>query len=196
MNRVSLTLLGAFAALMALPVCAASDANSAAFAEVLGLLAARHHGHVAFTEVHRFGMLRRPLTSSGELFYDAPDHLEKRTLAPRAETLLLDHGVLTAQRGRRKHVLVLADYPQIVPFVESIRATLAGDRAGLERYFRCSFAGTAAHWTLELSPADATLARSVRSIRIEGERDAIHTVQIHETDGDTAEMTLGAALNP
>ncbi len=30
-----------------------------------------------------------PIESSGELRYDAPDRLEKRTLKPRAETLVL-----------------------------------------------------------------------------------------------------------
>jgi len=117
-------------------------------------------------------MLERPLQCSGELFYQAPDHLEKRTLQPRPETLVLDHGVLTARRGQRTHVLSLRDYPQIVPFVESIRATLAGDGAALERYFHVSFAGTLERWTLELVPAEATVARSVQLIRIAGERDS------------------------
>src|SRR2546429_7311569 len=34
--------------------------------------------------------LFRSLESSGELLYDAPDRLEKRTLNPRAETLVLE----------------------------------------------------------------------------------------------------------
>src|SRR6266480_3270593 len=80
---------------------------------------------------HPPAMLERPLESSGELVYEAPDHLEERTLAPRVETLVLDHGVLTARRGSRSTTLPLREYPQVAPFVESIRATLAGDRAVL-----------------------------------------------------------------
>jgi hypothetical protein len=160
------------------------------------MLASHRHGHATFTEVHRIGLLKRPLQSSGELIYDAPDHLEKRTLEPRPETLLLDHGVLTVQRGHHQHVLALADYPQVVPFVESIRATLAGDRPALEHYFTPTFSGTPAQWTLDLTPSDATLARTVRSIRMVGERDAIHTVEIRQSDGDTALMTIGPAANP
>ena len=34
-------------------------------------------------------MLKEPLHSSGELLYEAPDRLEKRTLKPRPEVLLL-----------------------------------------------------------------------------------------------------------
>ena len=139
-------------------------------------------------------MLERPLRSSGELLYEAPDHLEKRTLEPRRETLILEHGVLTAQRGHRTHVLRLRDYPQVVPFVESIRATLAGDRAALEHYFHVQFSGDLGHWTLELVPIDATVARTVRDIRISGEREAIRSVEIRQSDGDRSLLTIGAEV--
>ena len=167
-----------------------------AYGQLLALLAARRDGHVAFSEVQHLAMLERPLESSGELFYQAPDRLEKRTLQPRPETLLLDHGVLTARRGQRTHVLSLRDYPQVIPFVESIRATLAGDDAALERYFDVRFAGTLEHWTLELVPAEATVARRVQLIRIAGERDSIRTVEIRQTDGDASVLTLSPVSSP
>jgi hypothetical protein len=183
--------LGAGAA--AAPPSAPADE---AFTQLLELLAARRHGHVTFTEVHRLALLDAPLESSGELLYDAPDRLEKRTLEPRPEDLLLDHGVLTAQRGRHRHTLTLREYPQLIPYVESIRATLAGDRASLERYFHVQFSGTLDHWTLELTPADPQLARTVEHIRIAGEREAIRTVEVRETAGDTSLLTIGPAVSP
>jgi hypothetical protein len=175
---------------------AAEPAATPALTQVLELLAARRHGHVSFTEVHKLAMLDRPLTSTGELWYEAPDRLEKRTLQPRPETLLLEHGVLTAQRGHHSYVLSLREYPQVVPFVESIRATLAGDRAALERFFTLQFTGTVGEWTLTLLPTDPTVARTVRQIRIEGARDAIHTVEITATDGDASVLTIGPELSP
>lgn len=177
-------------------VTAQVDAPHDGFSELLGLLAARRHGRVSFTEVHEMAMLERPLRSSGELLYEAPDHLEKRTLEPRRETLILEHGVLTAQRGHRTHVLRLRDYPQVVPFVESIRATLAGDRAALEHYFHVQFSGDLGHWALELVPIDATVARTVREIRISGEREAIRSVEIRQSDGDRSLLTIGAEVLP
>src|SRR5207244_5667721 len=123
-------------------------------------------GPVRFEEVHQIALLERPLESSGELVYEAPDHLEQRTLAPRVETLVLDHGVLTARRGSRTTTLPLREYPQVAPFVESMRATLAGDRAALAPLFRVGFTGDLAHWTLRLTPADSTLARAVPDIPI------------------------------
>jgi Outer membrane lipoprotein carrier protein LolA-like len=183
-------------ALAAACTAAAQTTAPPAFDELLQLLAARRHGHVTFTEVQELAMLDRPLQSSGELLYDAPDRLEKRTLKPRAQTLVLEHGVLTARRGHRTYVMELRDYPQVVPFVESIRATLAGDRAALERFFRVQFDGTLAHWTLLLVPVDATLAGAVKDIRIEGERDVIRTVQIRQSDGDRSLLSIGPEVPP
>jgi hypothetical protein len=186
---------GALALLLLGPPALAAPAGDS-LDQLLALLATRRHGHVSFTEVHELAMLKHPLHSSGELLYQAPDHLEKRTLEPKPETLVLDHGLLSARRGRRTHVLALRDYPQVVPFVESIRATLAGDRAALERYFQVQFAGDLGHWTLDLIPVDATAARTVSDIRIAGERATIRTVAIRQKDGDRSLLTLGPELPP
>jgi hypothetical protein len=196
--RLQRPCVGVLITLALAAACAAAAQTTAppAFDELLQLLAARRHGHVTFTEVQQLAMLDRPLESSGELLYDAPDRLEKRTLKPKAQTLILEHGVLTARRGHRTHVMELRDYPQVVPFVESIRATLAGDRAALERYFRVQFDGTLAHWTLLLVPVDATLAGAVKDIRIEGERDVVRTVEIRQRDGDRSLLSIGPEVPP
>jgi hypothetical protein len=164
--------------------------------ELMQLLAQRRHSHVGFTEVQQLAMLDQPLHSSGELFYDAPDRLEKRTLEPKPEDLVLDHGTLIMQRGNRRRTLSLRDYPQAAPFVESIRATLAGDRPALEQYFAPQLSGTLAGWALELTPRDATVRRSVERIRISGERDAIRTVEIRQRDGDVSLLSIGPELHP
>lgn len=158
---------------------------------LMGLLAQRKHGHVTFVEEHFLGVLDRPVESSGELLYDAPERLEKRTLKPKPESLVLQNGVITAHRGRHTYVLNLSDYPQIVPLIDSIRATLAGDRAALERIFRVTLDGGLEHWTLLLVPSDATVAKTVKEIRIEGARDAIHSVEIQQADGDRSLLTIG-----
>jgi hypothetical protein len=175
---------------------AGSTGDPAVFEELLKLLAERRHGRVAFTEVQQLSILDQPLYSSGELRYDAPDRLEKRTLEPRAEDLLLENGILTVERNHRRHSVPLRDFPQAVPFVESLRATLAGDRAALERYFTVHFSGNLDRWTLELTPADATLRRSVRRIQIAGEHDRVRTVAIDQSDGDSSTLTIGSDLTP
>ena len=158
---------------------------------LMTLLAQRKHGHVSFVEQKFIALLDRPVESSGELLYEAPDHLEKRTLKPRPESLVLEGGIVSVQRGRRHYELDLKQYPQVVPFIESIRATLAGDRAALERVFTVDFAGSFERWRLELVPRNAQLAKTMREIHIEGQKDLIHSVEIREADGDRSLLTIG-----
>jgi outer membrane lipoprotein-sorting protein len=159
--------------------------------QLMSALAQRKHGHVTFVEKKYLALLDRPVESSGELLYDAPDRLEKRTLKPKPESLVLEGGTVSAQRGRRHYVLELKQYPQVVPFIESIRATLAGDRAALEQVFKVDFTGSFEHWTLGLVPRDTKLAQTVKEIHIEGEKDVIHSVEIREADGDRSLLTIG-----
>jgi hypothetical protein len=159
---------------------------------IMSALAQRKHGHVTFVEKKSIALLDRPIESSGELLYDAPDRLEKKTLKPRPESLVLEGGVISAQRGRHHYVLDVKQYPQVMPFIESIRATLAGDRAALERSFKVEIVGNFDEWTLVLRPLDSKLTRTVKEIHIEGEKDLIRLVEIREADGDRSLLTIGA----
>jgi hypothetical protein len=188
----------AFTVLLALSASAAGAQPTTAtdFGQLMALFRARQRSHVTFTETHEMAMLKQPLTSSGELRYEAPARLEKRTLTPRPETLILDGDVLTARRGKHEHQLELAAYPQAVPFVESMRATLAGDAAALERYFNVQFSGGLTDWKLRLTPRDAALAQSVAEVTLSGEQAAIHTVEIRERDGDRSLISVGPEIPP
>jgi hypothetical protein len=187
---------GHFALALTLLVTLRATAADNDLDRLMALLAERTRGHVSFVEQNYLAVLDRPVEASGELLYERPDRLEKRTLAPRPASLMLEKGDLTIQSGRRKRVLALHDYPQIAPFIESIRATLAGDRAALEQVFQLGFEGSLARWTLSLVPLDAKLKAVVREIRIEGARDELHTVTILQTDGDRSVMTIGSSIPP
>jgi len=175
---------------------AAPDATQPALDELMRLLAARKHGRVSFTEVQVLAVLKRPLLSSGELSYDAPDWLEKRTIQPKPETLVLAGKVLTIRRGEHTRTLELAQYPQVAPWVESIRATLAGDRGALERYFHLDFTGTLAHWNLLLVPTARAPGDTIAEIRITGAGAALRTFEIRQTDGDHSILSVGPELPP
>jgi hypothetical protein len=163
---------------------------------VLAQLALRQHGHVEFIEQHFLRVLDRPTESSGDMRYDAPDRLEKRTLLPRQETLLLAGGILTIDKGKMHRVVDLHAYPQVQPFIESIRATLAGDRAGLEKLFTLEFSGELAKWTLTLLPKDPKVRHTVAQVRIDGAQDQLSKVEIRQPDGDRSVLTLRPSPAP
>ena len=192
---LALILFGVFFSSGAAPLRAAPAAFSD-LDEVMGLLAMRQHGRVEFIEQHFLAVLNHPIESSGELRYDAPDRLEKRTLKPRAETLVLTGGILTVERAHSRRTMDLHAYPQVLPFVESIRATLAGDRSALERMFHVEFAGSVQRWSLTLVPLESQVKQSVAQVRIEGIRDQLLKVEIRQPDGDRSLMTLRPSTLP
>lgn len=150
-------------------------------------------GRATFVETKYLAMLDRPLQSSGELVYRAPDHLEKRTLKPRPETLVIDGDTLAIERGSRKLSVQLQEYPELAGFLDSIRGTLAGDRKALERTFKLKLEGSAERWQLSLSPLDAKMATTIHLIRIAGSRDNVRSIEIIQTDGDRSVMTVTRA---
>ena len=190
-------LLVALAAPLAAQLAAApSSPGPDALDALMHELAARPSGHVTFIEVQHLAVLDRPLESSGELLYEAPDRLEKRILKPRPETLVLAHGVLSATRGKHTRTVELAAWPQVAPLLESLRATLSGDRATLERIFSVGLEGDAMRWTLELTPRDPEAARAVTRVIIRGESASLRTVEILLADGDRSLLTIGPEVAP
>jgi outer membrane lipoprotein-sorting protein len=164
--------------------------------QLMRSLAQTQSDHASFVEKKFIAMLDKPVESSGELFYTAPDHLEKRTLKPKAESMTVDADTLVIERGRQKHRLPLQDYPELAAFIDSIRGTLAGDRKALERNYRLSLDGTAEHWTLQLLPTDEKMQAVVKRIRIAGMRDAVRSVEITQTDGDSSLMLIEKLATP
>lgn len=146
--------------------------------------------HASFIEKKSIAMLDKPVESTGELLYIAPDHLEKRTLKPRAESMTVDGSTLLIERGRQKHRLQLSDYPELAAFIDSIRGTLAGDRRALERHYKLSLEGTAAHWTLQLLPVNEKMQAVVKIIRISGAENTVRSIEITQRDGDSSLMLI------
>jgi hypothetical protein len=169
------------------PAAAPADATLA-LAQLLAVLAQRHDAQAHFRQTQHLAVLTRALVSEGTLIYRAPDYLEQRVSRPRQEDFILEHGQLTAQLGRHRRTVALADYPQLSPLLDSVRATLAGDQAALEQLFMAQLQGTLAHWQLTLTPRSPQLA--VRSIVLRGAHAQILQVHITQTNGDEADMRI------
>lgn len=159
---------------------------------LMSVLAQRKQGTVPYVEEDYLAILDRPVKSSGVLVYEAPDRLEKRTLEPRKESLVLQGDRLTVERGRRTYRAQVSAYPQVAALVDAIRDTLAGNEQALEKVFKVTLTGTLEDWRLELVPLDESAAHEVRGVEIEGARDRIGSVEILQADGDRSVMTLGA----
>ena len=182
------------AVLMLTPM--SSHASEWNIEQLMHSLAQTRSSHASFVEKKTIAILNKPVESSGELFYSAPDHLEKRTIKPKVESMILDHDTLVIERGRQKHRLQLQSYPELAVFIDSIRGTLAGDRKALEYNYRLSLDGSAENWTLLLVPINEKMQAMVQRISIIGKRDALRSIEITQSDGDSSLMLIEQQTTP
>ncbi|SBT07781.1 conserved exported hypothetical protein [Candidatus Accumulibacter aalborgensis] len=166
---------------LAIPALAAWD-----LPQLMDELAGAGGGRVRFVETRYLALLDKPLVSTGEMRFTAPDRLEKQTLTPRPETLLLDKDRLTIARDRQKLAVDLASQPEALAFVDSIRGALTGNRQALEKHYALHLAGSREHWTLTLLPSAPAIAAIVQKITLTGQRNSIRSIEYLQTDGDRA----------
>jgi hypothetical protein len=159
-------------------------------------LAQTRSARASFVERKTVRILEHPLVASGELRYEAPDRLEKRTLRPQPELLRLEGASLTVERAGRSASLDLRSHPEVGAFLESIRGTLAGDLAALQRVYRLSLEGTEASWALTLVPLEPEMRALVERIRIAGRRADISVIEILLANGDSSLMSVQRLAPP
>jgi hypothetical protein len=180
----------ASAALALLWVLGAYAAEPWTLERLLAGFAAQRESRASFVEKKIVQVLERPLVSSGELSFEAPDRLEKKTLRPRPELLRLEGDALTLERGGERLRLDLRSFPEVAAFVQSIRGTLAGDREALERIYRLRLEGAASSWALTLTPRESGMAALVESVRIAGRRADVSVIEIRYASGDRTLMSV------
>tara|TARA_R110002050_G_scaffold1244_4_gene8657 strand:- start:90368 stop:91009 length:642 start_codon:yes stop_codon:yes gene_type:complete len=171
-------------------------------------LAQVRSSHAYFVEKKSIAMLTAPLESSGELIYIAPDHLEKRTIKPKSESMVLDDDTLLIelstqqnspignQTNSQNYRLQLQSYPEIAVFIDSIRGTLAGDLTALQQHYQLKLAGNTNNWILSLSPTNEKMRATVKIITISGKHDTISRIDIKQVDGDSSLMLIEQQLTP
>lgn len=143
-----------------------------------------------FVERKFIALLDKPVESSGELSFTAPDRMEMRTLLPKKQSLLLEGNSLTMEQDGRQRTVNLQSYPEVAAFIEGIRGTLSGDREALERVYKVHLLGTAARWQLLLEPRDASMIRIISRIRIGGSQSDVTLITYDHADGDRSEMRI------
>ncbi len=172
-------------ALLTMPALAAFDVG-----ELMGDLARHRGGRAKFVEKKYIALLDKPLVSTGEMTYSAPGRLEKRTLTPKPETVVLDGEVLSIERDKQKLTINLSIQPEALAFIDSIRGTLTGNRAALERNYFLHLAGGSDKWTLTLLPSEPKIAALVQRITVSGAHGQVRSIEYLQADGDRSLLTI------
>ena len=107
---------------------AAAEQGAWSMAQLMQSLSQVKAASSRFVERKTLHMLSEPLIASGTLRYVAPDEVEKLTLSPERERLVVKGDSLTFEGGSggQSRIMSLAANPEIAAIVEGIRATLAG----------------------------------------------------------------------
>ena len=154
-------------------------------------LAAIPERRCLFREEKHLAALDRPLLSEGRLVYLRPSHLEKTTIAPEPESVLVDGDRLQLSAGGEPAQTVsLSARPEIAALVDAVRGTLSGDATTLEHRYRVRATGSLSGWRLVLVPVDIAVAKLVHAIVIEGVFTHIATFRTESPNGDVAIMSI------
>lgn len=145
-----------------------------------------------FVETRHLAMLTRPLELKGSLSYERPNRLSKHVESPFDETLTVDGDALSLVNRTKgeQRFLSLKEQPALRALVESIRATLAGDGAQLEKHYRIRFSGSRDAWRLQLVPRATQLRGYIESITLSGAGARIQRIEALEGAGDRSVMTI------
>jgi outer membrane lipoprotein-sorting protein len=170
---------------IALPASAAFDVG-----QLMNELAKHKGGKAKFVEKKYISLLDKPIVTTGEMTYTAPDRLEKRTLTPKVETLLLDKEMLSIEREKQKLSINLANQPEALAFVDSIRGTLSGNRAALEKNYALYLSGNSDKWVLTLLPSEQKIAALVLRITVSGSKNQVRSIEYLQADGDRSLLTI------
>lgn len=170
----------------------ASSAAHAAYSidQLMADLAENPGGRASFVEKQYVALLDKPVQSSGEMVYNPPDRLEKHTLLPKPESMVLDKDTVSLERNKRRMSINLSSRPEARAFVESIRSTLSGNRQALEAYYRLELKGESPDWTLTLLPSDASISALMQRITISGSQKQVRHIEYLQADGDRSELAI------
>jgi outer membrane lipoprotein-sorting protein len=158
--------------------------------QLMADLAQNRGGRARFVEKQFVALLDKPVTSSGEMVYSPPDRLEKHTLLPKVETMVLDKETLILERDKRRMSINLSSRPEAQAFVESIRSTLSGNRPALEAHYKLDIKGEGTDWTLTLLPTEPAIAALMQRITVSGGHKQVRRIEYLLADGDRSELAI------
>lgn len=162
------------------------------FAALMREMAQVESSRARFVETRQIALLTQPLELKGSLSYERPHRLAKHVQSPVDELLSVDGDALTVLNRTKgeQRVLSLREQPAAGALVASVRATLAGDGAELERHYKSELSGTRGAWRLRLVPRNARVARHVQEIVLSGAQARLERIESVETSGDRSTMTI------
>jgi len=146
----------------------------------------------SFKQNKRIAQLPLPLLSQGRFHYTKATGLIWSLQTPIEKKIIID-----AQPNAELMSLAGIDAPQAIQkggnsarlTSEIFLGVLAGELTQLEQYFEITSAGDLTHWSILLTPRNASIAGYISNIKIDG-AETTESIEIYEGNGDVTRIEL------
>lgn len=165
--------------------------------EPLVRILASHKGFgfiTTFTEEKRMTVLRKPLTSSGQLIFIPTYGLYRQLQKPFGQELLITpEAIHRRNAGDRTKAVALDALPGAKAFVGAFLALFSGSWDALHTHFEVYFSQNESQWQLGLKPTHDAMAKTISCLVLEGKQTHLNALWVQETSGD---VTYDHFLDP
>ena len=177
--------------------------NSWTTKQLLHQLSEVSFAKISFVETKHSMFLTTDLVIEGNIEYRSPDYLEKNTLSPTPEKIVIDGDSMIVEKitegGKnntilRKNRYSIRSHPSLKATVGGILPVLAGNYGMLNENYEMVIDGLREGWTLKLVPKLTEILDYIGEINLSGKDAYILEYVIIQADGDESVMKLSYEL--
>ena len=143
-----------------------------------------------FTEEKKLLLLRKPLVSSGTVYYEPSAKLARHVAKPRSNVMVLRDGKIIMKDGKGSRVIDTKSHPAIQALVGGFLYLLGGDASSLSSTYDVKFTSSEKGWSLNLEPKGAKLRKLIQRITLSGKGIVVSRMILVEGNGDTSTSTF------
>ncbi len=157
------------------------------------------HAKLVFRETRSSAFLVTDLVTTGSIEYRQPDYIEKNTVSPIAEKIVVNGNYVSIEKvvhQRKGEDVVqvqkypIQSHPVLATAVTNLRAMLGGDTSRIRKDFEIKLDGSRADWQLKLTPTNPEILQYFDRIILHGRDARIQKVVSILSDGDQSMLDL------
>ena len=157
------------------------------------------HAKLDFRETRNSAFIVTDLVTEGNIEYRQPDYIEKNTVSPIVERIVIDGDSMSIEKAvhsRKGDDMVqiqkypVQSHPVLAVAVASLRAMLGGNVVRIRKDFEIKLEGSRADWQLNLTPTNPEILKYFDQIVLYGNDARIQKVVSIQTDGDQSMLEL------
>ncbi|GAB7127062.1 outer membrane lipoprotein carrier protein LolA [Silvimonas sp. JCM 19000] len=143
-----------------------------------------------FTQLRQLNGVKKPLTSTGSFLVDKQKGVIWQAQKPFPSTLRVTRGEIVQRNGDQVMMKLSADKEPTVKTVSSLLFSLfSGDVSALGRMFNADGKVDGKRWSMALTPKDATLAKLIAGIQLQGAGTVEH-IELNSASGDVTRIDM------